>query len=263
MDAGARGVATRVLLAKGRVLAALGVLGDHVESHFRPAEAVQILQKPIRSVLAAMDFAPGELLLAPDTNNVQAIATSEYSEEASRQALRVAFQPPHPSHVFLLNPCAANDNVSACWCVAGTEDADKANMCWDECVVQTVTGLDFLGPVKPTPPPLLQPLGTDAHAAAASSSIGPDGAGDPPVPAVRCRGKVSARATAAKASAKAAAARTVDEAYQESVRIPVLVNKEQLRKGEELLIHRQKAAKRAKPPEAISVTKLARKAMQA
>ena len=78
----------------------------------------------------------------------------------------------------------------------------------------------------------------------------------------KAAGKAAAKAGGKAASAKAAAKKTVDEAFQESVTIPVMVNKDRVASGDELLIYRQKAPKRTKEPEAISVSKLAKKAMK-
>ena len=68
--------------------------------------------------------------------------------------------------------------------------------------------------------------------------------------------------SSAKAAAERAATKVVEEAYLHCVRIPVLINPAPLKEGEELLVHRPRAPKRTKIPEAISVAKLAKKAMQ-
>ena len=48
------------------------------------------------------------------------------------------------------------------------------------------------------------------------------------------------------ATAKAAAAKVVEEAYPHKLRIPLLINKEPLKAGAELLVYRPKGGKRAK-----------------
>jgi len=137
------------------------------------------------------------------------------------------------------------------------EDAAKANLTWATCAVQVVTGLNFLGTLHPSSALVPAQEGAASSGDGAAPSVeGGDAEAAAGAARRRPKGKSSAKAAAERAATK------VEKAYLHCVRIPVLINPAPLKEGEELLVHRPRAPKRTKILEAISVAKLAKKAMQ-
>ena len=110
-------------------------------------------------------------------------------------------------------------------------------MCWGKFVVQSVTGMDFVG--KPVP----------KRTSAASC------------PATAAK-RIVRKTEKKKTDEEHDFAGTEEEATETYVSIPVLINKVPLKSGDEVVAYRQKSAKRTRGPEAITISRVARLAVK-
>jgi hypothetical protein len=232
----------RNLFAKGSVLAGLGFLFSYLEKKVEPATKVRILSKPSKKVLAAIDCDTGTIILGPDTTGVKAVSKHGFAPEpggADSSLVEVSFLPEDPENAYFLTPCTGLENVSPLWCVATTEDEDKANMVWGKYMVQTLMGMDFAGSVMPQ-------LAAKAASGSGSSGQAADSGGSASTTAASKKAaakKSAAEKAAAKAAAKKAQLKVQasvpdsdDEAAETMLHIPVLINRWRVAKGEELLV---------------------------
>jgi hypothetical protein len=231
----------RDLFAKGSILAGLGFLVSYLELKVQPATKVRILGKPSKKVLAAIDCDAGTIILGPDTTGVKAVSKHSLSlggGESDSSWVEVLFVPVNPDASFFLTPCTGLENVSPLWCVATTEDEDKANMVWGKYMVQSLMAMDFAGAQRP-----------QLETKAASSSGGPGKAsgsgGSAATITVAKKGAAKKKAAPNSVTKKQAAKKPLveasvpdsdDEAVETMLHIPVLINRRPVAKGEELLV---------------------------
>ena len=138
-------VASRTLVAKGRVLMALGHLTTQLETQFPLVELVDVLSKPARTVVAKSGISAGGLVLVPTTTVVKAVPRANRDMLDQIDTVEVVLRPPDAEHVYFLCPATAPENVSPLWCVRSTVEASEANVVWAKYVVTAVVSADFVG----------------------------------------------------------------------------------------------------------------------
>ena len=131
-------------------------------------------------------------------------------------------QPNNTYYRFFLASSSDEQDLSPLWCIATTEQENEATMVWQNVLVTTNCGVSFVGNVKVTPTP--------CPGAKAKS---------------RCRGGGSPG--------------DFTEATSQVVMLPILVNKVRLRVGQQLLVFKKAAVKRAWEATEIKVAQLTKK----
>ena len=124
-------------------------------------------------------------------------------------------------HRFFLGPCASEEMVSPFWCLQQTEKKEEASMTWAKLLVSMTTGVDYLGTPQAKPRIVVAKTG--------------------------------------KAGGKGASANQVaNVATEQVVTVPVLVNPSALAVGTEIKVFKQKAPKREKELDPISLPVLSK-----
>ena len=223
--------AGRGLHQRGAILAslqALAVIADHDVT-----TKVEILWKPTKKVVALVDLPVGALVLLPETRVVKSIAAGS-TEEVPSTAVSVSFVGASGGFCHYLMPASSDDVVAPLWVVTTVDEEDKANMKWTYCHVQSVFGVDFAGPLKPSPQPTLR-----------------DGKG---------RG---GKGRGGKGRGRKPTQDEVDEvatATSSQLEVPVLINAMAVKQGDVLTVFKKKAQKVDKALEAITVARVAKRA---
>ena len=135
------------LYLKGQVFTALGCMGTLIEDYFSPAEAVLVMVKPNRTVVAAKAFQISALVLGPDTNTVKDLKIGK--DEMPEKGLEAVFKPANPKFRFFLEAPKGSELCSPAYLVATTEDSKKANVVWSTVSVASLVGFDFVGKQRP------------------------------------------------------------------------------------------------------------------
>ena len=131
-------------------------------------------------------------------------------------------RPNDTDYRFFLASSSDEQDLSPLWCISTTEQEDEANMVWQKVLVTTNCGVDFVGLVKVPPAP--------CPGAKAKSRV--RGGGSP---------------------------QDFTEATSQVVMLPILVNKVRLRVGQQLLVFKKAATKRAREAREITIAQLAKK----
>jgi hypothetical protein len=135
------------LYLKGQVFTALGCISSLIEQYFSPADSVQVMVKPSRTVLAAKAFQAHALVLGPDTNTVKDLKIGK--DELPENGLEAVFKPANQKFKFFLEAPKGSDLCSPAYLVATTEDSKKANVAWTTLSVSNLVAFDFLGKLRP------------------------------------------------------------------------------------------------------------------
>ena len=135
------------LYLKGQVFTALGCMGSLIESYFSPADSVQVMVKPSRTVLAAKCFQIAAMVLGPDTNSVKDLKIGK--DEMPVNGLEAVFKPENRNFKFFLEAPKGSDVCSPAYHVATTEDSKKANVVWITLSVSHLVAFDFIGKPRP------------------------------------------------------------------------------------------------------------------
>ena len=213
----------KLTFMKGKVLDAVHSLAITLDTHCTTSSAVDIFMKPTRRVIVARAIAVGGLVLSPDSCNVKVLDEGSTTDGPSH--VEITLNPrPFQDKLFVIMPSTSTEAVSPLWFVGTTSDEAAANMTWGKFAVQSLVGMGFIGRPKP--------------AASISSKV-------------PCRAKTGDKPLAD----------VEDKGLSMIVTIPVLVNSKRSQKGDELLVYKAPAAKRPRAVEAISVCKVAKRAL--
>jgi hypothetical protein len=131
-------------------------------------------------------------------------------------------RPNDTDYRFFLSPASDEQDLSPLWCISTTEQENEATMVWQNVLFTTNCGVDFAGLVKVTTTP--------CPGAKAKSS---------------CRGGANPH--------------DFTEATSQVVMLPILVNKVRLRVGQQLLVFKKAATKRAREAREITIAQLTKK----
>ena len=209
---------------KGCVLSGLGALTEMLDTCHPQSELVEVHVKPSRKIVASADTPSGRLVLCPATTNVKMILRGDGAASSARAVndawVEVSWQPPDEDNSFWLLPCTGDDCMSPFWFVASTPDDRRANMTWSKFSVQMITGADHVGELE-----LVPPAGRRARGKKKDTALGIDNA-----------------------------------IVHNHISVPVLVNPEPIKAGEEIMVYRRPSEKRAKSPEKITMANLFRRA---
>ena len=212
---------------RSRIMAALHGLGLHQRgTALHLEDAVQILMKPTRCVIAKHTCAPGTVVLVPETFRI-----SKRESSASREDLDgvtgdivVGVKDQHnltPGHEYILgSPFHDSKFVSPCWAVRPTHEEKKVNMMWQRASASDVCVFEWVRP--PTASrwvPVVKPC-TAQRAAA------------PPLPAALESPPDAAPPPTAKKPI--AAPPDTSTATEYAFSIPIMVNFKEIPEGEEL-----------------------------
>ena len=209
---------------KGWVTYSLGSMSALIEQHFRPAECLQVYVKPSRRVVSCKDIPSQGFVLGFDTLHVRSFDLGSMEELPSGN-LEIMLVPPCNHCKYFVGP-PKSDMCSPAFMVNTTADPKKANMAWTRLSVSAFVAFDFVGPKRPS------------LVAAAKKA---------PIKAVS---KQQGKKSAASASPE-------DSNEQLIVHLPLLINIQPLRCGDELLILQASApAKRAASKPAVAITPL-------
>jgi hypothetical protein len=135
------------LYLKGQVFTALGCMGTLIEKYFSPAEAVLVMVKPNRTVVAAKAFQISALVLGPDTNIVKDLKIGK--DDMPENGLEAVFKPANAKFKFFLEAPKGSELCSPAYFVATTEDSKKANVVWSTVSVASLVAFDFVGKQRP------------------------------------------------------------------------------------------------------------------
>ena len=224
------GTSWKGLILKGRMIMALGVVGELVESTFQPGRKVNIVVKPRRKVESLADFGVGEIVLSPDTTSIR-ILESKAASSHDVTMVTLNTVPEELAKTHVLAPQTLEKNVSALWFVEATDDASQVNMEWGAYLVTGHLGADYVGEgnMKPV---VVRKEASVPHGARSK-------AGMPTKP-------------------PAVTTPPEDRVFDCTFKVPVLVNSKKVAKGDELRFFRAKVEKRPRAPEPITISKLSR-----
>ena len=135
------------LYLKAQVITALSCMASLIETYWSPAESVEVMVKPSKTVVAAKCFQIAALVLGPDTNSVKDLKIGK--DEMPVNALEVVFKPDNPRFKFFLELPKGSDVCSPAYHIATTEDPKKANVAWVTLSVANVVAYDFIGKTRP------------------------------------------------------------------------------------------------------------------
>jgi len=139
--------ASERLYLKAQVFTALSSMASFIETYWSPADSVEVIVKPSKTVVAAKCFQTSALVLGPDTNSVKDLKIGK--DEMPVNGLEAVFKPENPRFKFFLEPPKGSDVCSPAYHVATTEDPKKANVAWVTLSVSNLVAYDFLGKPRP------------------------------------------------------------------------------------------------------------------
>ena len=201
---------------RASILLAMASLSQHLDQNWPLSSVIDVLSKPSRKVVMTKDVEKGALILPPESMSVKAGPRDEWALAAEAGCVQVRVTPDDSDVVFWLVPMCTEKLMAPLWAVASTPNDWEANLVWGRYAVTVLSGVDYVGVVPLAEAP----------------------------PKKRTR-KTRKDGDAAE-----------DEAQQLVVSIPVLVNADLLKEGEELRVHRALAAKKQRPAEAITMARL-------
>ena len=213
--------AAEPLMAKARILMAIGQLSEALDTATKPEEKLVVLTKPRRCVEAKEDLPVGSVILVPETSNIYAARAG--APEPALGAVPVELQPGPTEWTFYLQPAAGTEAMSPYWYVASTADERACNMVPAKYLMTLMWAHDYVGDV---------PL---AHEAAVQTPL---------------RRK-------SKKNTPGGGDTDMEEAF---VILPVLVNSRPIPKGSELVMFRAAAPKKVREAGAITVSQLLKRA---
>ena len=234
---------------RSRIMAALHGLGLHQrETALHLEDAVQILMKPTRSVIAKHTCAPGTVVLVPETFRISKRESSVSREDLDGVTgdIVVGVKKQHnltPGHEYILgSPFADSKFVSPCWAVRHTSDEKKVNMMWQRASASDVCVFEWVRP--PTASgwvPVVKPCTAQRAAAPPLPSAleSPPGAAPPPT---------TKKPTAAPPD--------TSTATEYAFSIPIMVNFKEIPEGEELRYFIAAKPQAAKPMQPLSAAVL-------
>ena len=229
------GTSWKGLILKGRMIMALGVVGELVESTFQPGRKVNIVVKPRRKVESLADFGVGEIVLSPDTTSIK-ILESKAASSHDVTMVTLNTVPEELAKTHVLAPQTLEKNVSPLWFVEATDDASQVNMEWGAYLVTGHLGADYVGAGNVMPVVVKQE-------ASLPQTIAPQGARSKAGPPTK---------------PPAVTTPPEDRVFDCTFKVPVLVNCKKVAKGDELRFFRAKVEKRPRAPEPITISKLSR-----
>lgn len=207
------------IMAKARILMALGQLSAAMDQANKPSDKIVVLTKPRRSVEAKEDLPAGSLILVPETSNVY--GWREGAPKPAEGAVAVELEPAPAEWNFFLTPATSTEAMSPYWSIASTTDDASINMVPAKFLMTLMWAHDYVGEVKL------------AHEAAEQKPLR----------------RKSKKSTAEDDDTDG----DMEEAF---VILPVLVNSKSIAKGAELVMFRAPAPKKAREASAITMSQL-------